>query len=250
MSELKMTPSGDVIYTTIDNIVKVNLVRVNEAFTYVNKEFLKYLHGDALYFNNELYMSLENGIETIDGIKLAGFNDKADVLAYLKNHKSILVDRGGDRLYTVTYRDFKLMYNFFNNGLVYSPLLSHMLEHIESYIMTLDHLESRYVLIDDLDISSHIKLASEFAIEYGNFAEFLESEYPDLNKNLITEINSVYSRILNDIYKDIDLLNMNSISLSYESNVIKVTEYASPSSRRYRLNCLMMEGNEDGRNDI
>jgi len=246
MNELKMTPSGEVLYTTVDNIVKVNLIRINTRFIEINKEFLYYLHGNALYFNNELYMSLESGIETIEGIKLPGFNDKADVLSYLKINKSILIDRGDGRLHTITYNDFKLMYNFFNNNFMFSPLLIHILDYIESYIMTLDHLESRYVLIDDLDISSHIKLADDFAIQFSDFREFLENEYPDLDKNLMTEINSVFSYILNDIYKDIDLLNMNSISLEYESNVIKVTEYASPSSRRYRLNCMMMEESDNG----
>jgi len=249
MTNVAINSDGEVIDKSMENVNRSVMIKVNDKFRPINNKLYDMLYGECLYFNNKLYMSLREDVRSIDYIMLAGFNSKEDVLHYLTNTGDLIVKSYlGDLI--VTRRDFKMVMGFLTSDCSYSPLLTHMLNHIESYVMTIDHLESDIVIGDSLCISNHIKLADTFAKTYDTFKDFLMFEYDNLDITLLNELAKVYSLILNDVYEHINLTNLNSVSIKYESNFIRVVEFETPSARRYRLNCNIKKEEVNDGGDI
>jgi len=249
MADITIDSSGEIINKVVTNANKVTIFKVNDFFIDVNNKLATVMYGECLYFNRNIYMYLEEGVRNVDGILLPGFNDKYEVMDYLTNIGNLIVKSyDGDLL--LTRKEFKTVFNFLSNIGNYDPLLKHILDHIESYIMMYDHIEADTVRNDALGISDHIKLADTLAISFDTFSEFVVHQFDINDIVLIEEISRAYTSILGDVYEHIDLSNLNSISIKYESNIIRVTEFETPSARRYKLNCEITEGKDDGGGDV
>jgi len=247
MRDVVMESDGTVIDKTMEVISGIKIHKINEKFLDINNKFLSFLYGPSLYFNNELYMHLDKELYNKDNIPLAGFDNKDDVLRYLKTHKIIIAYINGYKN-VIDYKEFKMGFSFIKETANSSHILTHILDHIESYIMCVDHNEANIVNDDPLGISKHVSLCSRLALDYPLFSDFLIHQYPDMDDELVNELSGIYTVILNDIYKVLDSYNLCSVSLTFESNVIKITEFESPAARRYKINCGMLsEEGDDGR---
>jgi len=233
------------VYKDVTNASKVTVILVNDLFKDVNNKLNTIINGECLYFNNKLLMSLNNNVRNTDDIMLPGFNNKEEVLKYLTKTGDLIVNSYlGDLVLTKKY--FKTVYNFLTTDASFDPLLTHMLNHIESYIMTVDHFDYKTVISDCLKISDHIQLADNFALEFETFREFIDNEYDFISEELANEITKIYNVLLNNVYEHINLSNLNSISIKSEYNRIRIIEFESPAARRYKLNCEIIRDRKYG----
>lgn len=231
---VKLLEDGMILNT---NKFKISSVMVFDIHKYPSlKEFnnslreLKY-GSEAIYSRDSVLPLVKFG----EYIEVNGYqryiHSLDDFLEAIKYSKTTLVFNG------IKFNKSMLRYigNLLSTTPPYDIGFSLLSEHIESYIMLYEHMDSSLVLEDTLGITSTTILVNRSAVNYEEFSDYLQAHVHNITKELIDMGEKLYHNILTDVINTISDLHNHSIAIDISENRVSATLYASPVERRYHL---------------
>lgn len=247
---IKILPDGEILDKTIINNNKVHCFKLNNRLLTLNDLFNKYKGAinPGLFINNSLHPFITKDviIDTAKGRYVISTID--DFIKFILDGNDYKADD-----IIITKSNINIIKKYITDVSKSNVFLIELLRFLEADIMINDNVEHEILFNDVMGISKHVLLENNLFKVYDSIASYIvyifnvNIRIPELNDFLIN-LQSTYDQLRNEILSSLTNNYLyNSINIKLTNMSITVTEYASPSSRRYIINMDLL--NESAKED-